>query len=348
MPPAVAGLAPGAIDLGLLSQGLTGGGPGHEPRRHLGHRRAAGPPPAGPAEPSTRPGRPSDCGRRADAGPAARDRQPRASSPRTASAMAAPSAAWPASSRCTPSSGLTCATEPASKKPTPLPAAISSYMPARRLRLLDAVPEAPHLAVRREHHRHGRHQEHARRRAVRTGQGPAGQVDERAGAAGDLRGGLAVDALQVVGAEHDDDEVHRPVREQARREVVGAVAARLDGRIPDGAAAVEALLDDLVALAQRSPHDARPAHVARVAASDRWVGMGPVRVRIPEADDGAGHALPPGCAVGLQGWAARSALEVVRSRRRYTRSASGPKAARMSSRLVYHSSKAGMAAAARP
>ncbi len=208
--------------------------------------------------------------------------------------MAAPSAACPAGSRCTPSSGLTCATDPASKKPTPLMPAATRYRSARCCDCLPRCPEAPDLT---EHghlaDRHRCHQQDAGRHPVRPAEGPLGHVHEGAGAARDIGCRLPVDGLHVVGAEHDDHEIDRLVREEAGREIGQPVAAWLDGRVPDGAAAVEALFDDLEARPQRATHDTGPADVTWQPPWRGPVGAGAVRVRIPKANDGPGHAACP-------------------------------------------------------
>ena len=111
----------------------------------------------------------------------------------------------------------------------------------------------------------------------------------RTGTAGDLGGRHPVDALGVIGAEHEDQQVHGCMRQQARVQVREAISARSQWRIPDRGAAVEPFFDDLVAVSERRRHDTRPADITWQAGRPGWVCA--VGVAVTETNDGASQRL---------------------------------------------------------
>lgn len=77
-----------------------------------------------------------------------------------------------------------------------------------------------------------------------------GVAEDEAGqdscACGDFPRGDVEDGLQVIGAEHEDDEVDRLVALQAGRQVVEAFAGDVEGVLMHGGASVLALFNDAV------------------------------------------------------------------------------------------------------
>jgi hypothetical protein len=94
-------------------------------------------------------------------------------------------------------------------------------------------------------------EEQGRRAAVAVGDVGSDVVDVGMERVGDRRRGALEAGLEVVAAEHHHDDVQRLVRHQSGREVRAAVAVRAIGVVDVGGAAVETLLDDVVAVAEQ-------------------------------------------------------------------------------------------------
>ena len=109
-------------------------------------------------------------------------------------------------------------------------------------------------------------------------------LGEHGDAARDIgRRGRVAD-LEIVRAEPDHHQVERIVREQAREEVLPAVAPRFERVVEDRRSAAEALLDHLPAGAELGRQHAGPAHVSREAAALGGDPSPRVRVAVAEHD----------------------------------------------------------------
>ena len=122
-----------------------------------------------------------------------------------------------------------------------------------------------------------------RRVAARPDRLGSRHEDQPLHAGGDVAGRDAEARFHVVAAERDDDKIERRVAAQAGREIVGAAAVGLDRILEHGGAAIEALLDNRVALAKLAAHHAGPAQVGGNALLRR--GIEAPGVGIAESDD---------------------------------------------------------------
>jgi hypothetical protein len=96
--------------------------------------------------------------------------------------------------------------------------------------------------------------------------------------------------LQIVGSEHDDDEVERHVRFQRYRQGAQTIlVAALDRIVANAGAARMAFLDDLKAAAELTVHHARPTSLPGITAAGaaRGARNGAVSVGIAETKNGA-------------------------------------------------------------
>lgn len=115
------------------------------------------------------------------------------------------------------------------------------------------------------------------------------EAGEDAGAGGDFARGDVEDGFQVIGAEHEDDDVDGFVAFEAGGEVVEAFAGDVEGIFVHGGAAILAFFDDTVVGSEFTGYDAGPADVEGVAdreGSGDASGVEAPGIGVAEAEDG--------------------------------------------------------------
>jgi hypothetical protein len=115
------------------------------------------------------------------------------------------------------------------------------------------------------------------------------EAGENSRAGGDFARRSVEDGFQVVGAEHEDDDVDGFVTFEAGGKVVEAFAGDVEGIFVDGGAAILAFFDDAEVGSEFAGEDTGPADVEGMADGE-WSGdAGGVEapgVGVAEAEDG--------------------------------------------------------------
>lgn len=115
------------------------------------------------------------------------------------------------------------------------------------------------------------------------------EAGENSGAGGDFARRSVEDGFQVVGAEHEDDDVDGLVAFEAGGEIVEAFPGDVEGIFVDGGAAILAFFDDAVVGSEFAGEDTGPADVEGVADGEGSGDAGRVEapgVGVAEAEDG--------------------------------------------------------------
>lgn len=115
------------------------------------------------------------------------------------------------------------------------------------------------------------------------------EAGENSGTGGDFARRSVEDGFQVVGAEHEDDDVDGFVTFEAGGKVVEAFAGDVEGIFVDGGAAILAFFDDAEVGSEFAGEDTGPADVEGVADGEGSGDAGGVKapcVGVAEAEDG--------------------------------------------------------------